>query len=75
MRFNFKAYDKLFPRTAEPEPVTETPVETFRPSQSKTPEMPVDPVPDDPLPADPVQLPEEQEVSNDDGSDSESDTE
>lgn len=70
MRFNSEAYDKLFPREADPVPVVETPVETFRPSQNKVPDTPV---PDDPDPA--PSVPEETEVINDDGSDRQSDSE
>lgn len=32
-RFNSEAYDKLFPRSADPDPVPESAVDTFRPSQ------------------------------------------
>lgn len=74
MRFNSEAYDKLFPREADPAPAVETPVETFRPSQNKVPDTPV---PDDSDPApDPVpSVPEETEVIDDDGSDRQSDSE
>ncbi len=65
MRFNSEAYDKLFPREADPAPVVETPVETFRPSQNEVPDKPV---PDD-------LVPEETEVNDDDGSDCQSDSE
>lgn len=77
MRFNSEAYDKLFPREADPAPKVETPVETFRPSQNKDPDTPVpddpDPVPavDDPVPS----VPGEPEVNDDDGSDRQSDSE
>ena len=75
-RFNSEAYDKLFPRHADPAPVPETPVETFRPSQQEKHETPVpeDPVEDeveDPAPY----IPEEQEVTDDDGSNSQPDSE
>lgn len=74
MRFNSEAYDKLFPREADPAPKVETPVETFRPSQNKVPDTPV---PDDPEPApEPAPyVPEEKEVVDDDGSDRQSDSE
>lgn len=75
-RFNSEAYDKLFPREADPAPAPETPVETFRPSQQKTPqaEKPVeDPAPsaEDPAPS----VPEDKEVNDDNGGSSESDSE
>ena len=51
-RFNSKAYDKLFPRVKDPDPVPETAVETFRPSQEEVKEETVlpeqDNIPDDP---------------------------
>lgn len=74
MRFNSEAYDKLFPREADPAPAVETPVETFRPSQNKVPDTPV---PGDPDPApDPVpSVPGETEVNDDDGGDRQSDSE
>ena len=74
MRFNSEAYDKLFPREADPAPAVETPVETFRPSQHKVPDTPV---PDDPDPApDPApSVPEETEVIDDNGNDCQSDSE
>ena len=76
MRFNSEAYDKLFPREADPAPKVETPVETFRPSQNSAPDRPVleDP---DPAPApDPNPfVPGETEVNDDDGSDCQSDPE
>ena len=34
-RFNSEAYDKLFPRSTDPDPVPESAVDTFRPSQEK----------------------------------------
>ena len=40
-RFNSEAYDKLFPRSADPDPIPESVVDTFRPSQDKL----EDPVP------------------------------
>ncbi len=78
MRFNSEAYDKLFPREADPAPAVETPVETFRPSKNKVPDTPVpgdpDPAPDpapDPVPS----VPGETEVKNDDGGPGQSDSE
>lgn len=74
MRFNSEAYDKLFPREADPAPKVETPVETFRPSQNKVPDTPV---PDDPEPApDPAPfVPEDKEVNDDNGGAGEPDPE
>ena len=74
-RFNSEAYDKLFPRTPDPVPAVETPVETFRPSQSKAEEKPVDPIPSEPS-EDQVSVgPEEMEVNDDNGSAGEPDPE
>ena len=74
-RFNSEAYDKLFPRTPDPVPAVETPVETFRPSQSNAEEQPVDPVPPEPSEDKFSVGPEEMEENNDNGSTSESDPE
>lgn len=56
-RFNFDAYDKLFPRQPEPTPAVETAVQGFTPSKNilegKQPDV-QDPEPDqDPLPVEP----------------------
>lgn len=42
MRFNSKAYDKVFPRTTEVEHV-ESSVETFKPSETESEESAVEP--------------------------------
>ena len=58
-RFNSKAYDKLFPRVKDPDPVPETAVETFRPSQEEVEEKTETVLPElDNLPDDPI-IPEE----------------
>ena len=77
-RFNADAYDKLFPRSTDPDPAPESAVDTFRPSQDKL----EDPAPQakvetalpemDPSAADPEP---EGGVDNGDGSNSKSDPE
>ena len=76
-RFNFDAYDKLFPRQPEPAPEVETAVQGFTPTKNKLegkePDV-QDPEPDqDPEPTEPVEPTGGD--SNGDGGDSKPDPE
>lgn len=76
-RFNYAAYDKLFPRQPEPAPEVETAVQGFTPTKNKmegkVPDVQdPEPVPD-PEPAEPV-IPTGGD-NNGDGGDSKSDLE
>ena len=76
-RFNYDAYDKLFPRTPEPAPAVETAVPGFTPTKNKMegkqPDVPDEEHTPDPLPTEPEILTGGD--SNGDGGDSKSDLE